>query len=59
MPIDTTAQMSRMAQGMDCKELKYAELMVVVQCESPKRETISSAVQICSVTPAAIAGVLR
>ena len=36
-----------------------SQTRVVVQFESPKSETISSAVQIWSVTPAAIAGVLR
>ena len=39
--------------------VKPADGGVVVQFESPKSETISSAVQIWSVTPAAIAGVLR
>ena len=40
-------------------ERHQARRQVVVQFESPKSETISSAVQIWSVTPAAIAGVLR
>ena len=48
----------RLCQWLLCQANSYP-VRVVVQFESPKSETISSAVQIWSVTPAAIAGVRR
>ena len=58
---DWEAEFCRVAEShpLVTAYVKNHSLGVVVQFESPKSETISSAVQIWSVTPAAIAGVLR